>query len=278
MALLRNKAGGEDKEVTSSIKIEQRGAIEILSLNRPEKLNTMNEDMIFALQDYFRGLQKRLDVRVVVFRAEGRAFCAGLDIGAWKDDGSLGKVQHVWRTQRSIATVMQLMRSCPQPIIALGQGAACGGGFSLLLASDVRYGAPSLKMNAAYIKIGLGGCDMGSSYFLPRMVGSSIAAELILTGRFIHAERAAQYGLISEVVEEKELLATGLALAEEMLDTAPMGLRLSKDALNRNIDAQSFEAALAIEDRQQVMLSMTDDSREAARAFFAKRKPDYKDR
>ncbi|QJB69300.1 enoyl-CoA hydratase/isomerase family protein [Parasphingorhabdus halotolerans] len=264
--------------MTNPILIEQRGPIEILSLNRPDKLNTMNEDMIFALQDYFRGLQKRLDVRVVLFRAEGRAFCAGLDIGAWKDDGSLGKVQHVWRTQRAIATVMQLMRQCPQPIIALGQGAACGGGFSLLLASDVRFGAPSLKMNAAYIKIGLGGCDMGSSYFLPRMVGSSIAAELILTGRFIHAKRAAQYGLISEVVEEKELLATGLALAEEMLDTAPMGLRLSKDALNRNIDAQSFEAALAIEDRQQVMLSMTDDSREAARAFFAKRKPDYKDR
>lgn len=264
--------------MTNSLKIEQRGAIEIMALNRPDKLNTMNEEMIFALQDYFRGLQKRHDIRVVLFRAEGRAFCAGLDIGAWQYDESRGKVQHIWRTQREIATVMQLMRQCPQPIIALGQGAACGGGFSLLLASDVRFGAPSLKMNAAYIKIGLGGCDMGSSYFLPRMVGSSIAAELILTGRFIHAERAAQYGLISEVVQEDKLLSTGLALAEEMLDTAPMGLRLSKDALNRNIDAQSFEAALAIEDRQQVMLSMTDDSREAAKAFFAKRKPDYKDR
>ena len=175
-------------------------------------------------------------------------------------------------------TVMQLMRQCPQPIVALAQGAACGGGFSLLLASDVRFGAPSLKMNAAYIKIGLGGCDMGSSYFLPRMVGASIASELILTGRFIHADRAEKHGLISEVVDESKLLATGLSLAEEMLDTAPMGLRLSKDALNRNIDAQSFEAALAIEDRQQVMLSMTEDSREAAKAFFAKRKPDYKDR
>jgi len=264
--------------MTNPILIEQRGAIEILTLNRPDKLNTMNEEMIFALQDYFRGLQKRSDIRVVLFRAEGRAFCAGLDIGGWKNDCSRGQVQHAWNTQRAIATVMQLMRQCPQPIIALAQGAACGGGFSLLLASDVRFGAPSLKMNAAYIKIGLGGCDMGSSYFLPRMVGASIASELILTGRFIHAERAEKYGLISEMVDENKLLSTGLSLAEEMLDTAPMGLRLSKDALNRNIDAQSFEAALAIEDRQQVMLTMTEDSREAAKAFFAKRKPDYKDR
>ena len=115
--------------MTKSILIEQRGAIEILTLNRPEKLNTMNEEMIFALQDYFRGLQKRPDIRVVLFRAEGRAFCAGLDIGGWKNDGSRGQVQHVWNTQRSIATVMQLMRQCPQPIIALAQGAACGGGF-----------------------------------------------------------------------------------------------------------------------------------------------------
>jgi enoyl-CoA hydratase/carnithine racemase len=264
--------------MANSIKIEQRGAIEILSLNRADKLNSMNEEMIYALQDYFRGLQKRQDVRVVLFRAEGRAFCAGLDLAGWRNDEDQGKIQHMWQTQRSIATVMQLMRACPQPIIALAQGAACGGGFSLLLSSDVRFGTPNLKMNAAYSKVGLGGCDMGASDFLPRMVGASIASELILTGRFIHAERAEKHGLISEVVEEDALLSTGLALAEEMLDTAPMGLRLSKDALNRNIDAQSFEAALAIEDRQQVMLSMTEDSREAAKAFFAKRKPEYKDR
>lgn len=262
----------------SPILVEQRGAIEILTLNRGDKLNTMNEEMIFALQDYFRDLQKRLNVRVIILRAEGPTFCAGLDMGGWQWTDEQGSVQHNWRTQRAIATVMQLMRECPQPIVALAQGAACGGGFSLLLSSDVRYGTPTLKMNAAYIKIGLGGCDMGSSYFLPRLVGSSLASELILTGRFIDAKRAEKYGLISEVVDEDKLLATGLALAKEMLDTAPMGLRLSKDALNRNIDAQSFEAALAIEDRQQVMLSMTEDSREAARAFFAKRKPEYKDR
>ncbi|WP_438728062.1 enoyl-CoA hydratase/isomerase family protein [Parasphingorhabdus sp. DH2-15] len=264
--------------MSTAILIEQRGAVDIVTLNRPDKLNSMNADMVFALQDYFRAAQDRHDVRVIILRANGPTFCAGLDLNGWvQDQSETGPVHKAWKTQRAIATVMQLMRSCPQPIISLAQGAACGGGFSLLLASDVRYGAPSLKMNAAYIKIGLGGCDMGSSYFLPRLVGASLASELILTGRFIHAERAKATGLISDITEEKELLTMGLALAEEMLDTAPMGLRLTKDALNRNIDAPSFDAAMALEDRQQVMLAQTEDSREAAKAFFAKRKPDYKD-
>jgi enoyl-CoA hydratase/carnithine racemase len=264
--------------MTKRLLIEAKGAIEIATLNRPDVLNAMDETLIEALDSYFRTLPDRPEVRVVVLRGAGRAFCAGLDLKGWQNDGSRGAVHQGWRTQRKIATVMQLMRNCPQPIIALAQGAACGGGFSLLLASDVRYGAPSLKMNAAYIKIGLGGADMGSSYFLPRLVGASLAAELILTGRFIGAERAARLGLISEVVPEEALLETGLALAEDMLATAPMGLRLTKDALNRNIDAPSFEAALAIEDRQQVMLTLTEDHPEAINAFLEKRPPRFKDR
>lgn len=264
--------------MSGPIEIEQRGAVDIVTLNRPDKLNTMNADLVYALQDYFRKAQDRHDVRVIILRANGKNFCAGLDMNGWAHDlEQSGPVHKAWKTQRAIATVMQLMRACPQPIIALAQGAACGGGFSLLLASDVRYGAPSLRMNAAYIKIGLGGCDMGSSYFLPRLVGASLASELILTGRFIEAERAKATGLISDIAEEKDLLTTALSLAEDMLDTAPMGLRLTKDALNRNIDAPSFDAAMALEDRQQVMLAQTEDSREAAKAFFAKRKPNYKD-
>lgn len=260
--------------------IETRGAIEIATLNRPERLNAMSAGLIEALDAYFRGLQKRPDVRVVILRGAGRAFCAGLDLdpAAWPADESVGAVQNGWATQRAIATVMQLMRQCPQPVIGLVQGAACGGGFSLLLSSDVRIAAPSAKMNAAYIKIGLGGCDMGSSYFLPRLVGASVASELILTGKFIHADRALQCNLVSAVVEEEALLDAGLEMAEEMLATAPMGLRLTKDALNRNIDAPGFEAAIALEDRQQVMLAQTEDFVEAKRAFAEKRAPDYRDR
>ena len=101
------------------------------------------------------------------------------------------------------------MRPCPQPIIALIHGAACGGGLSLALASDVRYAAPNARMNAAYIRIGLGGCDMGAGYLLPRLVGLSNASEFLLTGRFIDAERALRMGLVSEVVPAEKLAADG---------------------------------------------------------------------
>lgn len=260
------------------ITVESRRAVEVVSLNRGDRLNAMNEPLIQALLDYFTGLQARHDVRVVVLRAEGRAFCAGLDLAGWNYDPDGGMIHQSWRTQRMIAAVMQAMRRCPQPVIACAQGPACGGGFSLLLASDVRYGAPDLRMNAAYIKIGLGGCDMGASYFLPRLVGSSVASEYLLTGKFMTADKALACGLISEVVPHEDLLGKALALADEMLLTSPMGLRLTKDALNLNIDAASMEHAFGLEDRQQIMLGQTADSAEARRAFFEKRAPNWENR
>lgn len=262
---------------TQPVMIEARGAIEVLSLNRPDRLNAMNEPLIAALLDYFTALRDRPAVRVVLLRAEGRAFCAGLDLAGWPRDAEAGPVHQVWRTQRLIAAVMQAMRKCPQPVIAAAQGPACGGGFSLLLASDVRYGAPDLRMNAAYIRIGLGGCDMGASYFLPRLVGASVASEYLLTGRFMTADKALACGLVSEIVAQEDLLPKALALAEEMLQTAPLGLRLTKDALNLNIDAGSMEHAFALEDRQQVMLSGSADTIEARAAFFEKRAAVWKD-
>lgn len=261
----------------SDIRIETRGPIEVVTLNRPDKLNTLSFGMTKALNDYFEELRLREEIRVVVLRAEGRAFCAGLDLKGWEPDPNVSASIRGYRTQVMIGNIYRRMRACPQPIITLAQGAACGGGFSLLLASDVRYGAPDLRMNAAYIKIGLGGCDMASSYFLPRLVGSSLASEMLLTGRFINAERALRAGLISDIVEPEKLLQTGLDLAEEMLGTSPNGLRMTKQALNLNIDAPSMEAAMALEDRQQIVLTGTEDYQEAINSFLEKRPPNFKD-
>ena len=257
--------------------VDRRGDVEIATLNRPDALNALDEELTDALNRYFADLHERTDVRVVILRGNGRAFCAGLDIKAksGRDQNDETPVLRTLRTQTAIGNIYRKMRSCPQPVITLAQGAACGGGLSLLLASDIRIAAPSLKANAAYIKIGLGGCDMASSYFLPRLVGASLAAEMILTGRFIHAPRALSSGLVSEVVEEDALLDVGMALAADMLLTAPWGLRLSKQALNLSIDAPSLEAAMAVEDRQQVILAATEDHREAMAAFLEKRPPSY---
>jgi enoyl-CoA hydratase len=118
---------------------------------------------------------------------------------------------------------------------------------------------------------------MGSSYFLPRLVGTSVASELLMTGRFIYAERALAVSLVSEVVPESELEAAAGRYVADMLRTSPMGLRLTKEAVNTAVDAGSLDAALAMEDRHQTLLMMTDDSVEAVMSFLEKREPNYRD-
>ena len=257
---------------------ERRGGVSVITLNRPQALNSFTQAMHRALAAALQAAADDPAVRCVVLTGAGRGFCAGLDIKAERAKNEENPVLRTLKTQTNIGNIYRRMRSCPQPIISLAHGAACGGGLSLLLASDIRIGTPSLKMNAAYIKIGLGGADMGSSYFLPRLVGVSLASEMILTGRFIHADRALSSGLVSEIVAEDALLDAGLAMAEEMLLTAPYGLRLTKQALNFAVDAPSLDAAMAIEDRQQVILSATEDHREAMSAFIEKRPPQYQGR
>jgi enoyl-CoA hydratase/carnithine racemase len=257
---------------------ESRGAIEIITLNRPQSLNALSPDLITEFSQYFSELPQRLGVRVVVLRAAGRHFCAGADLEsvAFAEQGA-GRAQRQMAMQKLYSGAVKAMRACPQPIIALIQGAACGGGFSLALAADVRYATPNMRMNAAYIRVGLGGCDMGAGYLLPRLVGLSNASEFLLTGRFIDADRALRMGLVSEIVSEEKLLDAGLGLAADMLKTAPMGLRMTKETLNLEVDAPGLEAALTLEDRQQVMLLETADHREAVAAFLEKRAPNFKD-
>ena len=258
--------------------IEKRGQVDWLTLNRPEMLNAINTQMVTELRDYFGGLYEDESVRIVVMRGAGRAFCAGLDIregAARKEEGEFVPYGQGMGFQGYLAEVYIRMRRCPQPIISLVQGAACGGGFSFVLASDIRVAGESAKMNAAFIRIGLSACDMGSSYFLPRLVGTSVASELMLTGRFIHAERALSTGLVSEVVPDAALEAAAQPYIDEMLTTSPMGLRLTKEGLNMAIDAAGLEAAMAIENRNQLMCSRTSDAREGMMAFLEKRNPNY---
>ena len=255
--------------------IEKRGQVDWLTLNRPESLNAITTPMVTELRDYFGALAEDKDTRIVVLRGAGRAFCAGLDIkeaSARTHEAPFGGGMGF---QGYLAEVYIRMRRCPQPIISLVQGPACGGGFSLALASDIRIAGESARMNAAFIRIGLSACDMGSSYFLPRLVGTSVASELMLTGRFIHADRALSTGLVSEVVPDDQLAEAAQSYIDEMLATSPMGLRLTKEGLNVAIDAAGLEAAMAIENRNQLMCSKTSDAKEGMQAFLEKRAPNY---
>jgi enoyl-CoA hydratase/carnithine racemase len=258
--------------------IEEKGEVDWVTMNRPDQLNALNRKMVAELYDYFTQLADRPDRRIVVLKGAGRGFCAGLDLKT-NTPGQNEKttVANGLKGQRDISRIYIAMRRCPQPIISLIKGPACGGGFSLAMASDIRIAGETARMNCAYIRIGFGGCDMGSSYFLPRLVGASLASELILTGKFISAERALQLGLVAQVVPDETLDAAAEEDIGYMLKTSPLALRLTKEALNMNIDAGGLEAAIALEDRNQILTAQTSDMKEGLSAFLEKRAPAFKD-
>jgi enoyl-CoA hydratase/carnithine racemase len=255
--------------------VSREGAAVWVTMNRPERVNALNPRLIEELRHFFTDLYWKHDIRVVVLKGAGRAFCAGLDLKDRSGDNAARTVSNGLKSQRSISEIVMAMRRCPQPIIALVNGAASGGGFAFALASDVRIATPEARMNAAFIRIGLSACDIGVSYFLPRMVGSSVAAEYMLTGRFIDAERGHQLGLISKIVPSDKLDEEARAFVKDMLHATPLGLRLTKEALNHAIDAQSLEAAIAMEDRNQILCAQGEDFREGISAFLEKREPRY---
>jgi enoyl-CoA hydratase len=263
-----------------TLRIEKEGQVDWVTLNRPEALNSLNAGLVDDLLAYFGALYFDRTARIVVLRGAGRAFCAGLDL---KESGRRRNVEARGTTgpaagldsQRRISEIVMRMRRCPQPIVSLVHGPACGGGFALALASDIRIAGHSARMNAAFIRIGLSACDIGVSYFLPRLVGVSVASELMLTGRFIDAQRALRVGLVSEVVPDEKLTEAVRPYLDEMLTTSPLGLRLTKECLNMSVDAPSLESAIAMEDRNQILCAQTSDVREGMLAFLEKRKPVY---
>ena len=259
-----------------TLSVEKEGGIDWLTLNRPDALNAMSRTMMLELQHYFGELYTDHSVRVVVLRGAGRGFCAGLDLKEERSDEPGGAVTGL-RVQRRVSEIVMRMRRAPQPIISLIHGPASGGGFALALASDIRIAGPKARMNAAFIRIGLTACDVGVSYFLPRLVGSALASELLLTGRFIDAERAKAVGLVSDVVPDEGLEDAGRSVAGEILANSPVGVRLTKECLNMSVDAGSLEAVIAMEDRQQILVSTTGDMREGVTAFMEKRAPRYQD-
>ena len=145
--------------------VSQRDMVLWVTMNRLERLNALDRGLITALRQLFAELYWRRDVRVVVLRGAGRAFCAGLDLKDRRAENSKRTTDEALDSQRGISEIVIAMRRCPQPIVALIDGPAAGGGFALALASDIRVATPNVRMNAAFIRIGLSACDIGVSYF-----------------------------------------------------------------------------------------------------------------
>jgi enoyl-CoA hydratase len=271
-----------------TLEFECRDHIGWLTFNRPDRLNALSLEMARELRQFFASLEEHLNARVLIVRGAGRAFCAGFDVsglsgGMAKIDSATtmptGVVTHGHMVQRLMNDVVIKMRQAPQPLIGAIRGAAVGGGFTLAMGCDVRLAGETARFNAANIRIGYTGADMGSSYFLPRLIGLSRAAEYMYTGRIMDAATAERIGFVSRVVPDDELDQAAMALAQEMLQATPLALRLTKELLNINIDAPSLMAAAQMEAGSQLLSGMTEDAQEAIKAaYFEKRPPLYQDR
>jgi enoyl-CoA hydratase/carnithine racemase len=239
---------------TIEYKFEDKG-IGILSLNRPRRYNLVSHQMMEELEVFWKERLYDLDAHVIILKGNGeRGFCAGLDMKETVKMAPDMNTDQFYRFQVRLARLNLAMRQAPQPIICAVHGAAAGLGFSFALASDVRVITDDARFSAAYINIGLGGADMACSYFLPRLIGAGRAYEFMLTGNFMSAEEAMALGLASRIVERDKLMETALNLASTMNTKNPMGLRLTKEAINMNLDAGGLEQALQLEDRNQVLL------------------------
>ena len=254
-----------------TLRVERRGDVDWVTLARPDALNAMNALMIAELAEYFGARVHDTATRVIVLRATGKAFCAGLDLREM--NGLIEELDTAARLrfQQRLSSIFIAMRRCPQPIVCLVQGAAAGGGFALAPASDIRLCTPDTRMNAAFIKVGLSGCDVGMSYLLPRAVGTSVAAEMLFTGAVLDAQRAAALGFVSAVVDAADLEAAGQKCVDTLLHADPLGLALTKQGLQVGIDAPCLESAIANEDRQQSLLSGTAGFQERMRAFLRRK-------
>jgi enoyl-CoA hydratase len=253
---------------------EREAGLGVLTLNRPDKLNAIDGVMLEEFRELFDELKRSESIRVIIITGSGRGFCAGADLSAaaahknteyFSDPERFLKI-----VQEEYASVIQNLRSIPQPVISAVNGPAAGGGFCLALASDVRYASPEAYFVASFINIGLSGGELGTTYFLPRFVGLSRAAEIIYTGRKVDAAEAERIGLVSSVVPKDELMDTAVSCARSMLQKSPGGLQFTKMALNQNIDAPSLDAAINLENRNQTIMVFSKAFFEAVKAFTKK--------
>lgn len=156
-------------------------------------------------------------------------------------------------------------------------GPAAGGGLALALASDVRIAAASARFNVAFVRLGLSGCDIGTSWLLPRLIGVSRAFELLLTGRIIDATEADRIGLVTRVVRDGEVVEAALEVARDILANSPMGVRMTKEVMWSQLEIGSLQAGIDLENRTQIVTSHTRDHDEAAGAFREGRAPTFRD-
>ena len=238
--------------------------VAVLRLNRPKQLNAINETMQTELGQTLSDLASDSSARAVVLTGAGRGFCAGIDVrdfGPSMLEASAPALDRM-RFQERMAALAEAVRALPQPVVAAVNGPCVGAGLALCLAADIRICSQTASFGNAATLLGLSGAEMGMSYHLPRIVGTSVAADWMLTGRTVSATEADRRGLVSEVVEPERLAERAVELAALIASHSALGAQLTKRALQVNTDAASLSAALELENRNQVISHATDEAAE----------------
>jgi enoyl-CoA hydratase len=263
--------------------------IVLLELTRPHRRNALSSNALSDLHCEFDRIGGDPAIRVVILTGEGPSFCSGADIKAGPEDsdattstpiGTLfGSVTNdlarSLAAQELMASLFEKIHRLRQPVIAAINGHAHGGGFALALASDIRIASESASFGAVFIKRGISGCDMGTSYYLPRLVGAARSAELLLTGREFDAQEALHMGLVSDIVPPADLLNRALTTARLISENSPLAVWMTKETMWQTVDAPSLRSALDMENRTQILCTASGEAAAAFLAFAERRRPEW---
>ena len=269
--------------MAAAVRVEEvQPEICLVTLDRPERRNALSADMLIELKNVLGQIAEDVGVRVVILTGAGDAFCAGLDFqvlqGLMQGNETRGPVQGSMHGLRSITSIITSLRTMPQPVIAAVNGAAAGAGLALALACDTRLCAPTASFSAAFVRLGVSGCDLGLSYLLPRIVGPTSGFEMMLTGRYVDASEACERGLALRVAEQGTVVEAGIDLAESIRANSPFGVWMTKETMWAGLEASNLQGAIEMENRTQTLASQTADAREAIQAFLEKRGPKFANR
>lgn len=243
-----------------------------LVLERPDRLNALDDRTVDDLLEALVRLGRNSDCKVLILTGAGRGFCAGFDLTLADDaPGSEHGETPAWMArQEAFARVVTRLRELRQPVIAAVNGPANGAGFGLALAADIRVASEAASFNAAFIKVGMSSCDIGVSYLLPRCVGASHAFDIMLTGRMVSAQEAAQIGLVSRLARPEALLDDARALGRLIASHSDFAVWMTKRGMWANLEAGSLQAAIELENRTQILARTTGHLAAAAQALQAR--------
>lgn len=257
--------------VKSAVMSTVADGVGTITLNRPERLNAFDVEMLHELVEAVRTMSEDAAIRVIVLTGSGRGFCAGADLDRLTDPSGKVDEAEAMALVRTGSDLVQLLHRAPKPVLASVNGPAAGGGVGLALACDLRIAGESASLGLVFHRLGFHP-DLGTSWFLPRLAGSAAALELFWTPRMLSAVHCRDLGLINRVVPDDRLMHDATAWAARLAALPPIAVRLAKRAV-REAESTTLAESLVIEARHCQECFRSADAAEGLEAFHAKRVP-----